>query len=224
MIKLPSLKEKHRFEYENNFYLSCGAERLAKVFSHYELFKKSLSVPGDLFECGVFKGASLSRWIKLREILSNKNEKKIIGFDTFGEFPETTFSKDIKNRKRFIKSAGGESIGKGQFQELLKKQGLDENVILVEGDIRKAIPDYLKKNPNCRISLLNIDVDIYESTKFALETLFPYVSTRGIIIFDDYGAFAGANKAIDEYLERMDFKKKLRKFSFASNPSYIIKK
>ncbi len=223
MTKLPSLNEKSRFEYENNFYLSCGPERLAKVLSHYELFKKSLSVPGDLIECGVFKGVSLSRWIKFREILSSKNEKKIIGFDTYSEFPETFFQGDIKSREQFIKSAGLESIGKDQLKSLLGKQGLDDNVSLVEGDIRKTIPEYLKLNPNCKISLLNIDVDIYESTKFALETLFPYVSTNGVIIFDDYGAFAGANKAIDEYLMKIDFKKGLQKFPFANNPSYIIK-
>jgi len=43
MIKLPSLEESMRFEYENNFYLGCDKSRLAKLIAQYELFCKSLS-------------------------------------------------------------------------------------------------------------------------------------------------------------------------------------
>ena len=78
---------KNHFLYENAFYLTAHKERIEKFISHYELFKLSKEVRGDIVECGVFKGASLSRFIKFRDIF--KLDKKIIGFDTFASFPET---------------------------------------------------------------------------------------------------------------------------------------
>ena len=34
----------------------------------------------------------------------------------------------------------------------------------------------------------------------SLDILYPHVVKNGVIILDDYGAFPGANKAIDEFL------------------------
>ncbi len=223
MIKLPSLDEGTRFEYENNFYLSSDISRLSKLFTHYELFKMSLNVPGEIVECGVFKGAALSRWIRFREIFSNRMSKKIIGFDTFRKFPKTNYKPDIKKRKQFIESAGDKSIGKNQFMRLLRDLKLDTNVILIEGDIKKSVPEFLKRNPHTKISLLNIDVDIYESTKFTLEAFFPHISRNGVVILDDYGAFAGANKAIDDFFNENRLSASIRKLPFSNTPSYFIK-
>jgi len=223
MIKLPSLEEIARFEYENNFYLSCDISRLSKLIAHYELFKMSLDMQGEIVECGVFKGASLSRWIRFREIFSNKMSRQIIGFDAFDKFPESNYSPDIEKRKQFINSAGNESIGKEQFMMLLKELNMDTNVYLIDGDIRNTIPEFLQKNPNLKISLLNIDVDIYESTIFVLESLYPYVVRNGIVILDDYGSFAGANKAIDDFFIEKGINFPICKLPFSKTPSYFIK-
>jgi hypothetical protein len=34
-----------------------------------------------------------------------------------------------------------------------------------------------------------------------LETLYPLLSEKGVLIIDDYGHFDGARKAVDEYFE-----------------------
>ena len=60
MIKLPYNKKSR--DYENNFYLSCETQRISKIIAHYELFKKSNKLSGEIVECGVFKGVSLKRW------------------------------------------------------------------------------------------------------------------------------------------------------------------
>lgn len=39
----------------------------------------------------------------------------------------------------------------------------------------------------------------YGSTKHELKHLFPLVTKMGILILDDYGCWAGAKKAVDEY-------------------------
>jgi hypothetical protein len=223
MITLPSLEESARFEYENNFYLGCDKSRLSKLIAHYELFQKSLNVPGEIVECGVFKGAGLSKWIRFREIFCNKMAKKIIGFDTFGKFPETSYDDDIEYRKQFVDSAGDESIGKEQFMDLLRNLNLDTNVSLVEGDIRVSVPEFIKKTPHLEISLLNIDVDIYESTKFAIEAFFPHVARNGIVIVDDYSVFPGATKAIDDFFRDNGISFPISKFPFSKTPSYFIR-
>ena len=50
------------------------------------------------------------------------------------------------------------------------------------------------------IALLRLDTDFYDSTKFELDNFYPFVSSGGIIIIDDYGHWRGARKATDEFL------------------------
>ena len=117
MISLPDFNK--AFEYENNFYLSCDNTRLSKILSHYELFKQVIGLPGAIVECGVFKGASLVRFAGFRDIFGNAYSNKIIGFDIFGEFPETNFEDDKKYRSNFINAAGASSISVEQLKTVV---------------------------------------------------------------------------------------------------------
>ena len=219
MIELPDFERS--FEYENNFYLSCGINRISKVLAHYELYKMVQDIPGAIVECGVFKGTSLARFATFRDLFGNSYSKKIIGFDTFDEFPETDFSEDQSFRERFIKNAGSESISKEQLMQVLKHKETDKNLELVEGDIMQTVPEYLEKHPELRISLLNLDTDIYEPAKVILEYLYPKIVKGGILILDDYGTFPGETKAVEEYFAESDIQ--IKKFPFCMTPSYILK-
>lgn len=219
MIPLPDFEK--AFDYENNFYLSCDMTRISKILAHYELFKLVSQVPGAIVECGVLKGASFSRFTMFREIFSNPFSKKIIGFDTFGKFPETSFEDDKKPREQQITSAGIESISKEQLYDVLKHKGTDKNVELVEGDITKTVPKYVKDNPQLKISLLNLDTDIYEPAVTILENFYPRITRGGILILDDYETFPGEAKAVDDYFK--DRKIEIKKFSFCMTPCYIVK-
>ena len=219
MIPLPDFDKS--FDYENNFYLSCDVTRISKILAHYELFKMINQVPGAIVECGVLKGASFSRFSMFREIFSNSFSKKLIGFDTFGKFPETSFNDDKKPREQQITSAGLESISKEQLLDVLKNKGIEKNIELIEGDITKTVPDYIKNNPELKISLLNLDTDIYEPAVTILENLYPRITKGGILILDDYETFPGEAKAVDDYFK--DQKIEIKKFSFCMTPCYMIK-
>ena len=219
MIKLPDFNK--AFEYENNFYLSCGIKRISKVLAHYELYKIVQDIPGTIVECGVFKGAALTRWAMFREILGNPYAKKIIGFDTFDTFPETTFEDDKEKRKAFINSAGSESISKEQLELVLKNKGIEIFVELVEGDMIETVPEYVRRHPELKISLLNLDTDIYEPTVTVLKYLFPLIVPGGILIIDDYGVFPGETKAVDDFFQRYDIR--IKKLPFCMTPCYLIK-
>jgi hypothetical protein len=219
MVNLPDFPK--AFEYENNFYLSCDNSRIAKLLAHYELYKMAANIPGAIVECGVFKGTSLTRFATFRDLFSNSHAKKIIGFDIYGKFPETDFQEDKAPRQRFIDSAGEESISVEQLTEVLQHKGIDKNVELVKGNILETVPSYVNNHPELKISLLNLDTDIYEPASIILEFLFPRIVRGGVLIIDDYGVFPGETKAVDEYFQDKDVV--INKFPFGMTPCYISK-
>lgn len=219
MIKLPEFD--NAFEYENNFYLSCDITRISKILAHYEIYKMTREIPGAIVECGVLKGASFSRFAMFREIFGNPFSKKIIGFDTFDTFPETEFEGDKDARNRQINAAGINSISVDQLYEVLKNKGIEKNVELVEGDITKTVPEYIEKHPELKISMLNLDTDIYEPAVTILKYMYPRITKGGVLILDDYETFPGEAKAVDDYFK--DKKIEIKKFSFCMTPCYVIK-
>lgn len=219
MKKLYNLE--NQFDYENGFYATADPSRFGKFMTHLELFKLSSSIPGEIVELGVFKGNSFFRWIKLREVLEQTKSRKIIGFDVFGEFPETDFENDKSRREAFIdETNGGVGISFEEINELLEKQNLKKNVDIIKGNILITLDKYLDENPHLKISLLHIDVDIYEPVKHILEKLYHRVTKGGIIILDDYGTFSGTNKAVDDFL---DDTVEIKKLPFSHAISYIVK-
>lgn len=210
-----------KFEYENGFYATADPTRFSKFVTHLEFFRQTSNVRGEIVEFGIFKGNSFFRWIKFRDLLEQTGSRKVIGFDIFGDFPEAGFEGDKSKRDAFVaETNGGKSISYEEINELLHAQNLPKNVEIVKGDILKTLDEYLEMNPHLKISLLHIDVDLYEPTKHVLEKLYDKVTTGGIIIFDDYGAFAGTNKAVDDFFAG---KAEVKKLPYSNAISYIVK-
>jgi hypothetical protein len=219
MIQLPD--PSLAFEHENSFYLTCDNSRIAKFVAQYELFRMSAEIEGAIVECGVFKGASLARLVHFREIFALTKKKRVIGFDTFDQFPESTYEPDNDLLGKFIASAGSSSIGKKQLEDVLQQKGVSGNIELVEGDVTTTIPEFIKANPSMKISLLNLDVDLYEPSLVILENLYPLISPGGVLMLDDYDKFPGETKAVDEYFRGRDMK--IHRFHYVKSPCYIIK-
>ena len=205
---------------ENIYHLKTDTSRISKLIYHYEIYKKIISLPGDVVECGVFKGISLTRFLTFREILENNNSRKIYGFDVFGKFPKPNNQGDKSFLKRWEKNAGDGIDAQELNDILLEKKFL--NFELVKGDVKKTIPNLIKQQPHLKISLLHLDMDIYEPTKFVLNKLFSYVVKGGIILIDDYNSVFGATKATDEFLN-LNKNLEIKKLNFNKVPSYIIK-
>jgi len=208
-----------QYEYENSFYLTAPINRISKFVTHLDLYRRISGLSGEIVECGVFKGVSLSRLIKFRALLENPLSRKIIAFDIFGEFPEARYKADVKKRRQFISEAGSKSINRDELICILKKLDLYKNIELVAGNILKTVPRYVSRNRHLKIALLHIDVDLYEATDICLKELYPLVVKGGIVILDDYGAFPGANKAIDDYF--VNKKVKIKKYPYSNAISYV---
>ncbi len=219
--KFNNLSETDIWNSENIYHLKTDITRISKLIYHYEIYKKIISLPGDVVECGVFKGISITRFLTFREILENKNSRKIYGFDVFGKFPKPKNQGDRKFLKKWEKNSG-DGIDIHELNEILLKKKFS-NFKLVKGDVKKTIPSLIKKISNFKIAFLHLDMDIYEPTKFVLKTLFKHVVKGGVILIDDYNTVFGATKATDEFLN-LNKNLEIKKLKFNNNPSFIIKK
>ena len=95
-------------------------------------------------------------------------------------------------------------------------------VELVKGDILKTAPTFLETHPHFVVSLLYLDVVIYEPTKAALEVFLPRMVKGSIIAFDELNAdvYPGETLAVDEVVGLKNLK--IRRFEFDSYVSYAI--
>lgn len=219
MLNLPDFDQ--MYEFENNYMLTTKPHRIGKLIAQFELFKKTCLIPGDIVEFGVFKGASFSRIALYRKLLGLENSKKLIGFDIFGKFPEAQTQSDLLQKQSFTDAAGEESISQEQLESVLDNNGCRHNTALVGGDICESLPEYLNQNPATKFSLINLDVDLENVTEIILENTYERLSKGGIIMFDDYGFFAGATRVIDSFCEKQHLK--LCILPFAKTPTYVIK-
>jgi hypothetical protein len=71
-----------------------------------------------------------------------------------------------------------------------------ERVRFIKGKVEQTIPAVLPE----QIAVLRLDTDFYESTRHELRHLYPRLVHGGVLIIDDYGHWAGARKAVDEYI------------------------
>lgn len=209
------------FVYENGFYLTSSAYRLGRALAHYELYKAVSHLEGAILECGVFRGVSLMRFISFAQLMPGADpSRKVIGFDTFGSFPETGNEEDKAELTAFIReTGGGASIGQQELESYIARKEF-ANAELVAGDICVTVPDYVRRNPDLKIALLNIDTDIVEPCEVILEHLAPRVVRGGVIAFDDYGVFPGETKLADAFAAKNGYA--ITRFPFMPVPHYLV--
>lgn len=104
---------------------------------------------------------------------------------------------------------------------MLRYKGLD-NIILIAGDVRETLNEFLINHPECRFNFVHIDVDVYEPTKCVLEQTWPFVVKGGIVMLDDYNMVGGASKAVDEFLES-HLGLEIKKLPWSHIPAFIKK-
>ena len=229
MIKLPKNLKSKIYDYETFYHLSMTGDRLGKFLAHYEAFKLASNIPGEIVECGVFKGTSFVRFALMREILGSQFSSRLLAFDVFSDkYPNTNFKEDKIQRKFWIKTAGGSSISTDQLKKNLKEKKI-KNFELIAGDVLKSVPLFKKKNPGLKIALLNIDIDFVEPTLCVLENFYDNVSKGGIILFDNYAGRGSSGKylhgdtsGIDKFLKNKNLI--IKRFPFVARPCYLIKK
>jgi len=196
---------------------SLVKQNATKLIYFYELMKMIRNLEGDIVECGVGWGRSLFYFSLVSEILGQ--DKHIYGFDSFQGFPEPT---DEDHAKLYGIKKGRYKTQEENVLNYLLNCGINQKTIENKITLIKGFfSDTLSKYSGNKISLLHLDVDLYQSYKETLSFFYPKVVTGGIIAFDEYQSakFVGAKKAIDEFFS--DKNKKINKSKIA-NRYYII--
>lgn len=215
-----------------NFPIYTRRSVLKRFLAHYELFQKTINLPGDIVELGIFRGSSLLTWANFLEIRNmGDRQKKVIGFDNFMGFTEFD-EKDGKQVSEVEKNLGG--FNSESFEESLYDAisifdsdrfiPYKKRIHVVKGDIQETLPQYFSENPGIRISLLHFDVDLYKPTLLALKVLWPLVVKGGVVAFDEYAIppWEGESQAVDEFFS--DKNVVINRYDWSSNPGgYIIK-
>ena len=198
-----SLKDSHYFE---QFWAGLSPSEIRRLF-HYEMFMKTISISGNIVECGVAGGETLALFKNLQKEFNCS--RKIWGFDSFEGFSSPNskdgsfFSSSYENyNKKYSKFTLG--WVKQNLIDLGAQNSNDNDISLIKG----WIPDSFEYYDGSPVSLLNIDVDIYEPTKAVLEFFWPLLQDNAIVLLDDYGfgkdpkkakKWPGAKIAVDEF-------------------------
>jgi hypothetical protein len=223
------------FEMFRNFPVFTPRFNLARFLAHYEIFKKIVDVPGVIVDLGVFRGGSTFTWAKLCEIYCPTDIRKtVFGFDTFTGFPDISVEDGPANPEHDVIPGGyfGGASVESDLELAQEAMNYDrhlrhkDRISFIKGDVCSTIPKFVAdKGDGLRIALLNLDLDLYEPTRIALECFVPKMATGGIIIVDEYAVdtFGGETKAVDEYFQQHFGKRaRLLKFPWHSNPAGYI--
>ncbi len=182
-----------------------STSRMAALVNAVNYLVKN-GIPGDICECGVWRGGSMMIIAQALKALG-ETSRKLYLYDTFEGMSQPT-AEDKNNDGRSAET---------MYNEISKETGAwcyasiedvrsniistgypTENIHLIKGKVEETIPANLPP----KLSLLRLDTDWYESTKHELTHLYPLLVSKGIMIIDDYGDWQGARKAVDEYFQQ----------------------
>jgi len=173
-----------------NFPKYVRRQHLKRFLSMYEIFKLVLPIKGSVIDCGVFKGFSLMSWAKLSTILEPENLiRRIYGFDSFEGFPNFC-DKDTNpiappEKHAFYSDSYSELLSLIKEYDKDRFLGHIDKVHLIKGDVTKTIPKFIDDNPHIVVSLLFLDLDLYEPTKIAIKYFLPRMPKGAVIAFDE---------------------------------------
>ncbi len=189
-------------------YTMTSIERLYASYCATEYVVNN-NLPGDIVECGVWKGGS-SMMIALVLNKYNVTNRKIYMYDTYEGMSEPDENdKDVSgvSAENLLKKADikqQDSVwcysSLDEVKANMNKTGFSQdNIVYVVGKVEETIPETI---PHSDIALLRLDTDWYASTKQELEYLYPKLVDKGVLIIDDYGHWQGCRKAVDEYFAK----------------------
>ena len=196
-----------------------------KMTKKIEIYLKTLELIGDVVEFGVFKGASLALWLKLRNIYEPHSITKVLGFDFYNpsELLDTLHDVDRDLMTDVIDRVDKNDLTVESIHSRLEKFNLD-NYILVKGDACITSKEFSEKNKGLKIKLLYMDLDLGEPTLRVLQNLWEHVIIGGIVVFDEYAYHAwDESVGVDTFLKSIKNEYKTYKTDVVSPTLYIVK-
>jgi len=172
-----------------------------------DIEKLTKQVPkGDWVELGVYKGGSALLLCEL------KGTRKLYLADSYEGLPEPG-KNDHRPNGTFHKK--GDITGTlEEVKDLLKGY---TNIKYVKGWITDS-KEYFSQFPDS-IAFLHVDVDYEQPYRDILKHLYPRVKKGGVIVFDDYGYYKGAEIAVNDFIKQTGEKLHITK---GTSQAYVV--
>lgn len=183
-----------RNEANDNFYKQLRFYSLQQITRHV----MSHQIPGDIAECGVWKGHSA--FIIASILASSKQPKEFHIFDSF----EGGLSAKALEDKAIVRP-----LTEAQIE--LEKKIFTSTEAEVKNCLKSFpfihlhsgwIPQRFSAVENKQFCFVHIDVDLFEPTRDSLSFFWPKLVPGGAIVVDDYALaqFPGCKVAVDKFL------------------------
>lgn len=216
------------FDNFNSFILNGETRIFNKLVARTLLYNEVKDLPGDIVECGVFKGTGIYTFLKLKRIFNANSNKRVIGFDFFNtEELLSSISNGTDKDTMNVFFNGRKFRHENDFKDYLEfkliEDGFDKSEFeLIEGDVSITSREFSKLNPGFKISLLYMDLDLEECTYNALKNLWNNVSKGGLIVFDEYAEHNWSESiGVDRFIEEHNLSIKILNYKC---PTAYIKK
>jgi len=217
------------FDNFNGFILNKDRRIFNKLIARTLIYNEIKDIPGDIVECGVFKGTGLYTFLKLKYVLNPNSSKKIVGFDFFNTEELLTSISNLHDKETMdvLFSERGFKYD-GSYYDYLSKKIIDDDFLssdfeLIKGDVSITTKEYSENNIGFRISLLYMDVDLDIPTYNTLNNLWDNITKGGIVVFDEYGYNKWSeSKGVDRFIKERNLD--LKCLDFMSPTAYIKKK
>jgi len=201
------------FDNFNEFIMSSDKRVFNKLIARTLLYNEIKDIPGDIVECGVFKGSGMFTFLKLKNIFNPNSSKKVIGFDFF-DTSELLQTLELNNDKESMSALfNGRNFEHDESYKLFLEDNIlscgfsKDDFLLVQGDISKTSKNFSDENPGLKISLLYMDLDLEKPTYDTLNNLWGNISKGGIVVFDEYGYHKWSeSKGVDKFIEENNLK------------------
>jgi hypothetical protein len=211
---LEALLKEHDISFSEmmvNFPAFVRRREMTRVLAYYDLYRLIADMPGSIVELGVYLGAGLLTWSKLLETFApGDRSRKAYGFESGAGYRE--FSPEDGNPASWIGAIGPKTVSVDYLQRIVRLANLDNLISGVErcraicGDIAETVPEFARNNQGMRLSLLFLDVNLYEPTLIGLRELYPLVQSGGVVALNGYGAppWQGEARALEHYFAEID--------------------
>ena len=211
----------------NNLIFSNDTKVLGKLVARTLLADKTRDIPGDILECGVFKGSGMLSWLKLKKLLFPNSMKKVLGFDFFDtdSLVKSLSGIDQQRMKELFDDRGFKHEAGAEEWVRQKIEGAGFTAAdyeLIKGDISKTGPEFCEKRPGFKISILYLDLDLGDPTLEALNAFWPRVSKGGLVVFDEYAYHQWSeSQGVDKFFADKNVQIKI--LDFNAPTAYIVK-
>jgi O-methyltransferase len=187
-------------------YTMVDIERCYALYNAVNYIIKN-NIPGDFAECGVWRGGSCML-IAYMLTEARITDRTIWMYDTFEGMTKPGVNDGEEEKQEWEKNKISGTINgwcladEKDAEANMRNTGYPfEKIKIIKGEVENRIPQFTPS----QIALLRLDTDWYASTKHELTHLFPLIEKKGVLIIDDYGAWQGAKKAVDEYFAGSDY-------------------